>query len=113
MSKKKETSSADTFKTLMPNNIPTSVLDRLSKRTDLADELMKKSADRVNEFKRVNIVVIGKTGVGKSTLINNLFREKLAETGTGKPVRSEEQTSELQSRFDLVCRLLLEKKKRR
>src|SRR5699024_11797481 len=28
------------------------------------------------------------------------------------PVRSEEHTSELQSRFDLVCRLLLEKKKR-
>src|SRR5699024_12698487 len=28
-------------------------------------------------------------------------------------VRSEEHTSELQSRFDLVCRLLLEKKKRR
>src|SRR5207249_756284 len=26
--------------------------------------------------------------------------------------RSEEQTSELQSRFDLVCRLLLEKKKK-
>src|SRR5438067_10724505 len=34
---------------------------------------------------------------------------------TGKPrsaARSEEHTSELQSRFDLVCRLLLEKKKR-
>src|SRR6266513_4583830 len=28
------------------------------------------------------------------------------------PSRSEEHTSELQSRFDLVCRLLLEKKKR-
>src|SRR5699024_12444854 len=28
------------------------------------------------------------------------------------PVRSEEHTSELQSRFDLVCRLLLEKKKK-
>src|SRR5437868_9756630 len=27
------------------------------------------------------------------------------------PKRSEEHTSELQSRFDLVCRLLLEKKK--
>src|SRR5699024_11560951 len=27
-------------------------------------------------------------------------------------MRSEEHTSELQSRFDLVCRLLLEKKKR-
>src|SRR5699024_12651871 len=29
----------------------------------------------------------------------------------GKRIRSEEHTSELQSRFDLVCRLLLEKKK--
>src|SRR5699024_12794369 len=27
------------------------------------------------------------------------------------PMRSEEHTSELQSRFDIVCRLLLEKKK--
>src|SRR6266849_6534947 len=29
------------------------------------------------------------------------------------PVRSEEHTSELQSRVDLVCRLLLEKKKKK
>src|SRR5699024_12474749 len=29
------------------------------------------------------------------------------------PSRSEEHTSELQSRFDLVCRLLLEKKKKK
>src|SRR5207249_10482986 len=29
---------------------------------------------------------------------------------SGVPARSEEHTSELQSRFDLVCRLLLEKK---
>src|SRR5699024_11938281 len=29
---------------------------------------------------------------------------------TPKTIRSEEHTSELQSRFDLVCRLLLEKK---
>src|SRR5699024_12034522 len=28
------------------------------------------------------------------------------------PIRSEEHTSELQSRFDLVCRLVLEKKKK-
>src|SRR5207249_11844056 len=32
-------------------------------------------------------------------------------TLTSKMPRSEEHTSELQSRFDLVCRLLLEKKK--
>src|SRR5216683_3437082 len=30
----------------------------------------------------------------------------------GRPARSEEHTSELQSRSDLVCRLLLEKKKK-
>src|SRR5690349_22540561 len=32
--------------------------------------------------------------------------------GTGRRLRSEEHTSELQSRRDLVCRLLLEKKKK-
>src|SRR5207249_12261911 len=35
-------------------------------------------------------------------------------TGGGEDsIRSEEHTSELQSRFDLVCRLLLEKKKKK
>src|SRR5437868_13163784 len=34
-----------------------------------------------------------------------------ASFGVGRQDRSEEHTSELQSRFDLVCRLLLEKKK--
>src|SRR5699024_12704655 len=34
---------------------------------------------------------------------------KLARKYTGLTVRSEEHTSELQSRFDLVCRLLLAK----
>src|SRR5699024_12194940 len=32
-------------------------------------------------------------------------------SAAGHSIRSEEHTSELQSRFDLVCRLLLEKKK--
>src|SRR2546422_7237063 len=32
--------------------------------------------------------------------------------GTARPRRSEEHTSELQSRLHLVCRLLLEKKKK-
>src|SRR6478672_12563421 len=32
--------------------------------------------------------------------------------GVEQPARSEEHTSELQSRSDLVCRLLLEKKKK-
>src|SRR5699024_11744386 len=40
-------------------------------------------------------------------LLRNWNREDACEYG----FRSEEHTSELQSRFDLVCRLLLEKKK--
>src|SRR5438067_11098325 len=37
---------------------------------------------------------------------------RLARALRGDLGRSEEHTSELQSRFDLVCRLLLEKKKK-
>src|SRR2546422_1608887 len=36
---------------------------------------------------------------------------KIENPKTGDPARSEEHTSELQSRLHLVCRLLLEKKK--
>src|SRR5699024_11888189 len=43
---------------------------------------------------------------------NALYSPKLCPTTVFgcTPSRSEEHTSELQSRFDLVCRLLLEKK---
>src|SRR5690625_6380505 len=45
--------------------------------------------------------IIGPSGCGKSTYLKTLNR-----------MRSEEHTSELQSRGHLVCRLLLEKKKK-
>src|SRR5699024_12684376 len=41
-----------------------------------------------------------------------LDRSKAGESVQRHNARSEEHTSELQSRFDLVCRLLLEKKKK-
>src|SRR5699024_7241806 len=40
-----------------------------------------------------------------------IFEETLPTDGSTVKLRSEEHTSELQSRFDLVCRLLLEKQK--
>src|SRR5699024_12694668 len=40
------------------------------------------------------------------------FSNWRAISSTSAGIRSEEHTSELQSRFDLVCRLLLEKKKK-
>jgi GTP-binding protein EngB required for normal cell division len=35
---------------------------------------------------RYNAVIVGQTGVGKSTLINYLYGKKVAEAGVGKPV---------------------------
>lgn len=52
----------------------------------LIDELTKRTTEEVNKIDPLNILVVGKTGVGKSTLINHLFRERLVETGVGKPI---------------------------
>lgn len=52
----------------------------------IAQEAINVIADKVRNLNMMNIIVAGKTGVGKSTLINSVFRENLAETGTGKPV---------------------------
>lgn len=53
---------------------------------EVIDQLLKKSQEEVNNINPINIIVAGKTGSGKSTLINAIFREKLAETGVGIPV---------------------------
>src|SRR5207249_9025040 len=65
--------------------------------------------------------VVGESGSGKSTLALAILRmikpSSQISPASMRPggvnlmtLRSEEHTSELQSRFDLVCRLLLEKK---
>src|SRR5699024_11944447 len=43
--------------------------------------------------------------------VDNFITARIKSRGSSPLWRSEEHTSELQSRFDLVCRLLLEKKK--
>src|SRR5699024_1314892 len=56
-----------------------------------------------------------RTGSGLATTAQSLTSgcfNNTSSTSNGPIVRSEEHTSELQSRFDLVCRLLLEKKKK-
>lgn len=57
------------------------------------DQMAQKCIDaineRINNLKTLNIIAVGKSGVGKSTLINSLFRGNFAETGLGRPVTSE------------------------
>src|SRR5207249_9948110 len=66
------------------------------------------------------LVAVGTPGVVEragARRCRHAWRRSDDAGGTGRAVlgrlqvRSEEHTSELQSRFDLVCRLLLEKKK--
>ena len=61
---------------------------------DLDDNIKKKIQDTYsscleiikNENMKYRIILIGSSGVGKSTLINAIFDYDIAETGTGRPI---------------------------
>lgn len=55
---------------------------------NMADAVIDAINQNVRDLKKLNIAVVGKTGVGKSTLINSVFREDLAAVGIGQPVTS-------------------------
>jgi uncharacterized protein (DUF697 family)/GTPase SAR1 family protein len=43
-------------------------------------------AEESQKVGRFNLAIFGKTGVGKSTLVNSIFGDDVAKTGIGKPV---------------------------
>lgn len=53
---------------------------------DIGDLFSREYAEAVAELGRFNLAVFGKTGAGKSTLINAVFGQVVAPTGTGSPV---------------------------
>lgn len=53
------------------------------------EEFIKKFNQEMKEMGHANLIIAGKTGAGKSTLINAAFRENIAKTGIGTPVTGE------------------------
>src|SRR5699024_1521924 len=82
----------------------------------LALRIVEKKVSRILFDKRV--IALDMTAVVAGTKYRGQFEERIRsilnelQKNPNVILRSEEHTSELQSRFDLVCRLLLEKKNR-
>jgi uncharacterized protein (DUF697 family)/GTP-binding protein EngB required for normal cell division len=55
---------------------------------NVAEEVDHQLRKVFEDMKRVNVVIAGRSGVGKSTLINAIFQGNLATTGQGRPVTS-------------------------
>lgn len=44
---------------------------------ELADKILDNVRQDYKNFTKLNVIVLGKTGVGKSTLINNMFSKNV------------------------------------
>lgn len=53
---------------------------------NMAEDIISAVKKEYSSLNRLNVLILGKTGVGKSTLINRVFNEDLAATGVGKPI---------------------------
>src|SRR5699024_11747231 len=86
--------------------------ETIQQSTRMIEQLYEPTAfaevrDLYTEVKNCYVLGINEQIASKNSILANVKEEKLEQNA----LRSEEHTSELQSRFDLVCRLLLEKKK--
>ena len=66
-----------------------SPLDRFEDSGGILSMIERSIRQATHEIGTVNILIAGRTGVGKSTLINEVFQGRLATTGQGKPVTRE------------------------
>lgn len=69
-------------------------------------EITKQAGNIFREAKKeiennLNVLIVGKTGVGKSTLINTVFGSDVAKTGSGKPVTQEIQRIDVNRCFTI------------
>ena len=64
-------------------------IDRSAVSPDILAMIIRAIEDAERKIGTFNILIAGRTGVGKSTLINEVFQGKLAATGQGRPVTKE------------------------
>src|SRR2546427_6372632 len=94
------------------------VLNRGSNEAPLSERVQRKNDARRLEILRAAARVFRRLGLS-ATGMREIAEEADLSPGnlyyyfSGKDERSEEHTSELQSQSNLVCRLLLEKKKKK
>lgn len=62
-----------------------SVLEKLG-GVNHVEKVLNMLDKALEEMGHINLIIAGKSGVGKSTLINSVFRQNVASTGVGKPV---------------------------
>src|SRR5438067_6716754 len=84
---------------------------------DVSREMLEKARRRVARQRLANVEALLEMDAERMSFADASFDKVVAMyvvSVVERPdrLRSEEHTSELQSRFDLVCRLLLEKKKK-
>src|SRR5699024_11364343 len=88
-----------------------SVVHHALKGPDLPEELLGDLAEEASARWSEPWVSAALHGIDSRTIVGIPIKEYVPDNLVNGR-RSEEHTSELQSRFDLVCRLLLEKKNR-
>lgn len=69
---------------------------------DIYNQVVSSWEKAKKDLRKVNLLVTGKTGAGKSTLVNAVFRKEVARTGTGMPVT---QATKLYEDPDLPLRI--------
>src|SRR5687768_17789461 len=87
----------------------TTLFRSLERRVTLLSQL--ESASLALENLKLDLVRFRSAGV--STAMDDVTSATREARALSRDIRSEEHTSELQSRLHLVCRLLLEKKKKK